>query len=118
MGKLINLLIGNIDEKKQWNTLQKKSKTLEHDYKVVYDGVQSYFMNFASTASSGDIINVLSEVVDMFETASSEGQDVLTLVGDDVMIFCDNLLKAITSQTWDKELREKINAKIHKGLGR
>lgn len=118
MGKIIETLIGSVDEKKKWNAIQKRSKLLLHDYKVVYDGVQSYLMNFASTASSGDIISVLSELLDMFECAAAEGKDVLTLVGNDVMAFCDDLLAAITTQTWVDVMRAKMNAKIHEKLGR
>ncbi|WP_369418007.1 DUF1048 domain-containing protein [Cohnella mopanensis] len=75
-----------------------------------------YMLNFAS--SDPGVINLFPEMLDMFELAAAEGRDVLELVGNDVMAFCDGLLEGVSAQTWTGKMRAKMNESIHKKLGR
>lgn len=55
-------------------------------------------LNFSTSDSS--VINLFPEILDMFELGAAEGRDVLEIVGNDVMAFCDGLLEGVAAQTW------------------
>lgn len=104
------------DQKKLYKECVKRSKALSNDYREVYNVASRYMLNFSSNDSS--VINLFPEMLDMFEMGAAEGRDVLEIVGNDVMAFCDGLLEGVSAQTWTGKMRAKMNESIHKKLGR
>lgn len=104
------------DQKKAYKECVKRSKALPNDYREVYNIASRYMLNFSSNDSS--VINLFPEMLDMFEMGAAEGRDVLEIVGNDVMAFCDGLLEGVSAQTWTGKMRAKMNESIHKKLGR
>jgi DNA-binding ferritin-like protein (Dps family) len=103
-------------QKKMYKDCVRRSKALPHDYREVYKIASYYMLNFSSSDSG--VINLFPEMLDMFELGAAEGRDVLELVGNDVMAFCDGLLEGVSAQTWTGKMRAKMNDSIHKKLGR
>ncbi|WP_313641486.1 DUF1048 domain-containing protein [Paenibacillus sp. FSL K6-0276] len=103
-------------QKKKYKECVKRSKALPNDYREVYNLASRYMLNFSSSDSS--VINLFPEMLDMFEMGAAEGRDVLEIVGNDVMAFCDGLLEGVSAQTWTGKMRTKMNESIHKKLGR
>jgi DNA-binding ferritin-like protein (Dps family) len=56
--------------------------------------------------------------MEAFSIAAVEGRSVFSVTGDDVGIFCDNLLKRFTAKTWADKCREKLNKNIRNYFGR
>ncbi len=63
------------------------------------------------------MMNVLTDMLELFESGAQEGKNVLDIVGDDVSDFCDGLLKEVKAQTWTGKRKEMLNQNIHKKLG-
>jgi len=104
------------DQKRAYKECVKRSKALPNDYREVYNIASQYMLNFSTSDSS--VINLFPEILDMFELGAAEGRDVLEIVGNDVMAFCDGLLEGVAAQTWTGKMRAKMNESIHKKLGR
>jgi len=104
------------EQKKAYKECVKRSKALPNDYREVYNIASRYMLNFSTNDSS--VINLFPEMLDMFEMGAAEGRDVLEIVGNDVMAFCDGLLEDVSAQTWTGKMRAKMNESIHKKLGR
>ncbi|MNP04366.1 hypothetical protein D3C76_962780 [compost metagenome] len=104
------------DQKRAYKDCVKRSKALPNDYREVYNIASRYMLNFSSNDSS--VVNLFPEMLDMFEMGAAEGRDVLEIVGNDVMAFCDGLLEGVSAQTWTGKMRAKMNDSIHKKLGR
>jgi DNA-binding ferritin-like protein (Dps family) len=100
--------------KRTYRECKKRGERLPQDYKVVYQTASAYMLNFSS--NDADVVNLLPPMLDLLESAAAEGRDVLEVVGDDVMAFCDGLLEG--AQTWTGQMRAKMNDSIHKKLGR
>ncbi len=103
-------------QKQIYRECKRRAKLLPRDFETVYDVASGYMLNF-STSESG-VICLLPELLDLLETAAAEGRDVLEVVGNDVMAFCDGMLEGISAQTWTGKMRAKMNESIHKKLGR
>jgi DNA-binding ferritin-like protein (Dps family) len=104
-----------IGDKRAWNMMEARAKTLPGDYHIVFDEIKEYMWNlWRFSASAGDMEKsrtTLEDLLNLFETGAKEGKGVLEVTGKDVAAFCDDLFHA--TETW----RSKLNADIMKKLG-
>jgi DNA-binding ferritin-like protein (Dps family) len=106
-------IIGNIDAKKEFRAYRKRAEALPKEYNVVFDEIQSYVWSFGALDGS---LDMLSDILTLFETGAAEGKRVLEITGNDVTRFCDNIIIEWKSHTWQEQIREKYNKRIHKKL--
>nr|UKS68103.1 DUF1048 domain-containing protein [Lactococcus garvieae] len=76
-----------IEEKKEWYTLQNAVKKLPKDYGIVYKEIQRYFFKIGVSD-----LQVLGELLAIFEDGVKHNQAVLDVTGNDVAAFSDSLL--------------------------
>ena len=112
MSKILDTIIGSIEDKKQWRAMVKRSKALPHDYQIAYKEIMRYI--WSSTGIS--TIEPIKVLLDLFEESAANGKDVIEIVGDDVAAFCDELVRG--EKTYFEDLRKKLNNNITKKLGK
>jgi DNA-binding ferritin-like protein (Dps family) len=101
--------------KRKYRLSQERVKALPEEYRYVYDKIQQYM--WMSSGSSGmDILPILADLLDLFETGAVEGKGVLEITGEDVAAFCDELL--LHARTSTQNQREALNRDIMKKLGK
>ncbi|BDM76502.1 DUF1048 domain-containing protein [Lactococcus garvieae] len=76
-----------IEEKKEWYALQNAVKKLPKDYGIVYKEIQRYFFKIGVSD-----LQVLGELLAIFEDGVKHNQAVLDVTGKDVAAFSDSLL--------------------------
>ncbi|MGL4481372.1 MAG: DUF1048 domain-containing protein [Lactococcus garvieae] len=76
-----------IEEKKEWYALQNAVKKLPKDYGIVYKEIQRYFFKIGVSD-----LQVLGELLAIFEDGVKHKQAVLDVTGNDVAAFSDSLL--------------------------
>ncbi|MEX5279714.1 DUF1048 domain-containing protein [Lactococcus petauri] len=76
-----------IEEKKEWYALQNAVKKLPKDYGIVYKEIQRYFFKIGVSD-----LQVLGELLAIFEDGVKRNQTVLDVTGKDVAAFSDSLL--------------------------
>ncbi|WP_270228162.1 DUF1048 domain-containing protein [Lactococcus garvieae] len=76
-----------IEEKKEWYALQNAVKKLPEDYGIVYKEIQRYFFKIGVSD-----LQVLGELLAIFEEGVKRNQAVLDVTGKDVAAFSDSLL--------------------------
>ncbi|PEJ60865.1 cytoplasmic protein [Bacillus sp. AFS002410] len=87
MKKFIELIIGDIESKKEYKAFMKKVNSLPKDYAFVFKKIQKYMWNFGYGFGE-EIINLY----ELFEASSAEGKHVLDVTGEDVAAFADELM--------------------------
>jgi DNA-binding ferritin-like protein (Dps family) len=112
MSKILDTIIGSIDDKKEWRVMVKRSKALPHDYQIAYKEIMRYI--WASTGIS--TIEPVKVLLDLFEESAANGRNVLEITGNDVAAFCDELVKG--EKTYFEDLRKKLNNNISKKIGK
>ena len=96
-----------IEGKRQWRTHMARVKALPPDYRIVYEEVQKYLFKIGPISlTDGDL---LSEIVDFFETGVASGKTAMELIGPDVAAFCDDLIG--DAPTFADQLQESIRKK-------
>ncbi|AKU15145.1 DUF1048 domain-containing protein [Luteipulveratus mongoliensis] len=108
-----NFLTKIIGDKKDWKAMEARANALPRDYRIVYGEMKSYMWRF--TAGDGmDIVDVLRDVLALFEASAAEGKRVLEVTGDDVSAFCDERLKGTSSymDKWRQSLNSTVASKL------
>jgi DNA-binding ferritin-like protein (Dps family) len=107
-------------EKRKFRKMQERVKALPEEYRYVYDKIQGYmfqgYMWHYSGGSGMDLMLILADLLDLFETGVAEGKRVLEITGEDVAGFCDDLLRNARMNTEDQG--EALNRDIMKKLGK
>ena len=108
-----NLLTKIIGDKKEWKAMEARARTLPRDYRVVYGEMKSYMWRFTS-GDGMDVVAVLKDVLELFETSAAEGRYVLDVTGRDVAAFCDERLRGVTTyaDTWRSTLNREVAAQV------
>jgi len=111
-----NFLKKILGDKKEWRAMEARAAALPHDYGIVYGEIKKYMWKF--TAGDGmDIIAILKDLLDLFETGAADGKRVLEVTGEDVAAFCDELLRNAKTYTenWRAALNRDVSKKLHEG---
>ncbi|MGG4506767.1 hypothetical protein B5V89_17505 [Heyndrickxia sporothermodurans] len=87
MKKFIELIIGDLESKKEYKAFMKKVNALPKDYAFVFKKIQKYMWNFGYGFGE-EIINLY----ELFEASAAEGKHVLDVTGEDVAAFADELM--------------------------
>ena len=106
MNKIIETVIGNLDEKKEWRDIERRAKALPEEYRSAYNKIKKYIWN----SSAIETIKPFGVLVDMFEEGVANGKKVLELTGKDVASFADELVKG------EKSYYERQRAKLNKEI--
>lgn len=105
---IIELVIGNLDEKREYKKYTKRVNALPKDYRFAFKKIRNYMYY---TDLSGCEMSLFTDLVELFEASAAAGKPVLSITGTDVAVFCDELMRAASA---DKSTtREKLNMEIH-----
>lgn len=103
-----------VGEKKEYREQVARTEALPADYRFVLEKIQGYMWGFAAGDGS-DMLHMQGDLIGLFEESAAEGKDVLAVTGEDVIGFCDELLRG--ARTWTDRYRQKLNSDIRKKLG-
>ena len=106
-------IIGETGGKKAFRAYRKRGEALKKEYQVVWNEIERYFFTCGPMDCALDI---LIDIVALFETGAAEGKYVLDITGHDVIAFCDEMILAYKGRTWLDQFRIKSNERIHKKL--
>ena len=110
MGSLVKRILG---DKKEWKGMEARAAALPSDYRIVYGEIKRYMWKF--TAGGGmDIIAILNDLLDLFETGAADGKRALEVTGEDVAAFCDELLR--NARTYTENWRDALNRDVKQKL--
>jgi DNA-binding ferritin-like protein (Dps family) len=109
-----NFLTKILGDKKEWKRMEARADALPSDYQIVYGEIKKYMWRF--TAGDGmDIIAILKDLLDLFETGAADGKRALEVTGEDVAGFCDELLR--NAKTYTEKWHDKLNRNVMDKLG-
>ena len=106
MFSFLNKMIG---DKNDWKRMEARAKTLPADYQIVYGEMKQYMWKL--TGGDGlDIVAILKDLLELFETGAADGKRALEVTGEDVAAFCDDLLR--NANTYTENWREALNRNV------
>lgn len=108
MNKVINTIIGDLQEKKAYRDNEKRAKALPAEYATAYKEIKQYIF-----ATSGLLtMEPLVTLVDLLEETAANNKRVVEVTGPDVAAFADELVRGETS--YREQQAKKLNKKLTK----
>ena len=114
MKNIIELLIGNLREKAEYKANRKLLKGLPKDYQYVYKAIEKFMYNLDY---NGEVYKILMDILEAFAIAAHDRKPVLSITGEDVVGFCDIIIKKYQIKTWHDKQREELRKRINNRFG-
>jgi DNA-binding ferritin-like protein (Dps family) len=111
MSKIIDTIIGSLEEKKAYKQNEARAKALPPEYATAYKEIQKYIFSSTGLLSMEPLV----VLVDMLEDAAANDKRVLDVTGPDVAAFVDELVKG--EESYQEHQRKKLNENIARKLG-
>jgi DNA-binding ferritin-like protein (Dps family) len=106
---MFDFLKKHIGVKRDWKRMEARAGALPSDFRIVYGEIQGYMWKL--TGGDGmDIVAILKDLLELFETAAADGKRALEVTGEDVAAFCDELLRS--ANTYTENWREALNRTV------
>lgn len=106
MNKIIDTIIGSIDEKKAYMANEKRAMSLPKEYSDAYKEIKNYIFHTSGIVTMQPLVSL----TDLLEEAAANGKHVTEVTGPDVAAFADELVKGEKSYYDDQ--RKKLNKNI------
>ncbi len=111
--RFIKLVIGDLEEKKEYRQMMKRVNTLPEEYRFAFKKIQRYMYNIGGI--NGDMavfvnFNVFKGLLELFETSVAAGKNVIDITGSDVGRFADEFMAAYSTDT--ETVGDKLNHEI------
>ena len=106
MSKIIDTIIGNLDEKRAYKNNEARAKALPSEYVTAYNEIKNYIFRTSGLTT----MKPLEVLVDVLEEAAANDKRVIEVTGPDVAAFADELVRGETS--YQEKQREKLNKKL------
>ncbi|GBU28747.1 hypothetical protein R84B8_02307 [Treponema sp. R8-4-B8] len=113
MKKLINSIKQWKNGRAGYKEYKKLYKSLPEEYRLVFREIEKYIW---SINYDGNSMIVLLDILEKFSKASIDGRNVISVTGEDVSLFCDNLCKNLNVKTWIDKCRENLNKIIQQKI--
>lgn len=109
----LELILGNLDQKRAYNRLMKRVNTLPKDYRFAFKKMQHYLYYADLTGCE----TLFIDLIELLETSAAEKKPILQVVGEDVAGFCDELVHASAPNALTPRLKlnKEIAEYFHKG---
>ncbi|MGE1198638.1 DUF1048 domain-containing protein [Priestia megaterium] len=98
-----------IGEKREYRVYKERVNQLPEEYKKAMKAIESYMWNFAKGPG---MLELLKNILEMFENSASDGLNVRDVVGNDIAEFADSFLAEFPEETWIDKLRNKLRDSI------
>lgn len=109
MNKLVNAIIGGLEEKKAYKANEKRAKALPGEYYTAYKAIQKYVWNTSGLIAIQPFISL----VDLFEAAATSGKTVIEVIGKDIDAFADEFIR--DEHSYKNQQRKKLNGLLDSG---
>lgn len=103
------------EQKREWKNLNKRVLNMPSDYQFVYKQMSKYIFKTVALDEK-QIIDLITEIIVLFEEGIINNKHVLDVTGRDVASFCDNL--TADYDTYMDEIQAKIEENLQEALSK
>lgn len=109
----LELIIGSIDDKKQWRAYKARVKELPEPYRTTVGAIERYLMHSGDTPTDWTLAQrMFDDLAELFEGAARDGTPVRAVVGDDPLEFVDAFVATYSDGGWLGKERDRLRTTI------
>ncbi|ACL40975.1 conserved hypothetical protein [Pseudarthrobacter chlorophenolicus A6] len=109
--KWIEALTGPLEQKKQYKQAKARLDALPEPYLTAAAAFNRYLMYYGGVTEGDTMVQMISDLADLWERAAVDGTPVGDIVGSDPVEFAEQFAQAYGGKRWiDKERARLIEA--------
>jgi len=112
--KWIELVTGSLEQKKQYKQSKARLDALPEPYHSVANAFNRYFMYYGGVTDGDTIVQMFSDLADLWERAAIDGTPVSVIVGEDPIEFAESFAQAYGGKRWIDKERARLNEAVDK----
>lgn len=110
--KWIETLTGSLEQKKQYKQAKARMDALPEPYAAAAGAVHRYLMYSGDVTDGDTMVQMIVDLVDLWERAAIDGTPVGDIVGDDPVEFAETFAQAYGGKRWIDKERARLNKVI------
>jgi DNA-binding ferritin-like protein (Dps family) len=108
----IELIIGSVEEKRQYRQYKKRIKQLPGNYRTAVEAVERYLMYAGGIAKGDVLVRMYGDLVDLFEESAANGTPIRDIVGDEPVEFVETFVANYSDGSWITRERKRFTDAI------
>lgn len=108
----IEKVTGSLEQKKQYRQYQARKAALPAPSLEAITAIERYLNYFGGISSGEVLIQMLEDLLALFETSVADGLTVRQIVGDDPVEFVETFLENYGEARWISKERSRLSAAI------
>jgi DNA-binding ferritin-like protein (Dps family) len=114
----IELIVGDLGEKKDWREYKARIKQLPPGYREAAKGLERYMMNFGAVDDGPTLVRMFRDLADLLESAAADGLPIREFVGENPTDFIDTFLDTYrgNGKSWVERERDRLAATIDQAI--
>ncbi len=114
----IELVVGSLDDKKNWRAYKARVKQLPEPYKAALNGIERYLMYSGDGPTDGArVVAMFQDLADLFERAAADNTPVRDIVGEDPSEFVVEFAHTYSDGGWIAKERRRLEETIDRAAG-
>ena len=113
----IERVTGSLEEKKRYREYKHRIDTLPENYRIAAEALDRYLTYFGSITSGSIVVQMLEDLLDLFEQSAASGTPVRQVVGDNPVEFAETFLQNYEEGRWINKERLRLVEAIDRAAG-
>ncbi len=105
---LIEKIIGDLGQKRQWREYKARVKSLPDGYRTTVEALERYLSYFGAITKGEILVTMLDDLADLFEQAVANETPIREIVGDDPVEFAETFLRNYSEGLWINKERKRL----------
>ncbi|MGW8531685.1 MULTISPECIES: DUF1048 domain-containing protein [Nocardiopsidaceae] len=110
----IEQVTGSFEDKKRYRQYKARTKQLPGNYRTAIEALDRYLMYFGSITKGDILMEMLDDLIDLFEQSAAVGTPIREIVGEDPVEFAETFLANYSEGQWIKKERERLARAIER----
>lgn len=110
--KWIEMVTGSLEQKKQYKQAKSRLDALPEPYRSVAAAFNRYLMYYGGVTEGGTMVQMFTDLADLWERAAIDGAPVSGIVGEDPVEFAESFAQAYGGKRWIDKERERLTKAV------
>ena len=108
----IEAVTGPWSQKRRYWRYKARRRALPAHHRTAVEGLDRYVMVAGGIADGGVLVQMLEDLVDLFEQSAADGLSVADVVGEDPVEFAETFLASYDDARWVTQERRRLGETI------
>jgi DNA-binding ferritin-like protein (Dps family) len=102
-----------IEQKRRYRRVKARVGRLPENYRIACSALERYSWYFGNGTADGGM-DMVEDLVDLFEQAAADGTPIRSIVGDDPVEFAEAFLRNYPQSHWSEKERRRLAGDIER----